>query len=182
MTENIFAVGKPQEILDVLNNKDQRVALQANLLATYPDAAIVAIKLNVPGPIKNNSRLEKLFDEGLTAFKALLTKSGVSDPWEVVNWERDTGNETFMVFREPAEKIKHLAVDFEDHHALGRLFDVDVLDAALGSRPLSRSDFGLESRRCLICGRPAKECARSRRHSVAELQAKINQMYWDYFD
>ncbi|MFD1124676.1 citrate lyase holo-[acyl-carrier protein] synthase [Lentilactobacillus raoultii] len=182
MSKSIFEAGTPQNILAVLTNKDQRAALQAKLLAVFPKAAVVAVKLNVAGPIKSNPQLTSLFDEGLSHFNRLLAQHQVSPSLKTIKWHRETGQETFMVFNESAEKMKRLAVNFEDRFELGRLFDVDVLTAKCGSQPLSRSDFGLAARRCLICDRPAKECARSRRHSVAELQSKISQMYQTYFN
>ena len=72
--------------------------------------------------------------------------------------------------------VKLLAVEFEDHDHLGRLFDVDVLHAG-NQRALSRSDFQMPVRKCLLCDRDAKDCARSRRHSVLELQTRISEIY-----
>ena len=34
----------------------------------------------------------------------------------------------------------------------------------------------VDYRKCLICGCQAQECARSRKHTVAEMQAKIEEM------
>ena len=42
---------------------------------------------------------------------------------------------------------------------------------------ISRRDLGQSPRKCFICDRPAKECARSRRHSVAEMQDYISELY-----
>ncbi|KRM30474.1 phosphoribosyl-dephospho-CoA transferase (holo-ACP synthetase) [Agrilactobacillus composti DSM 18527 = JCM 14202] len=174
---DIFTTGVPQDILAVLNNRDQRAALQAQLLQQYPTATVVAIKLNIPGPLKNNAPLKQLFQVGFTQFNQTLT----SQPLDKIAWDKPTGCETFLVLTTPYLAVKQLAVNFEDEFTLGRLFDIDVLSAAFGTRAISRSDLGAASRRCFICGRPAKDCARSRRHSVPELQAKISQMYTNFF-
>ena len=58
----------------------------------------------------------------------------------------------------------------EEAHPLGRLFDIDVLDSE--GHKLSRPQY----RPCLICGNQAQLCARTRRHTVAEMQAKIEEM------
>lgn len=76
--------------------------------------------------------------------------------------------------------IKKQAAIFEDRHALGRLFDIDVLiwqSDLQQVQPISRQALGQPTRRCLLCEQPTKVCARSRRHTVAELQAAINQQY-----
>ena len=43
-------------------------------------------------------------------------------------------------------------------------------------RAISRSDLNLPSRRCLICQEDAKVCGRSRKHSVADMQAAITHL------
>ena len=64
--------------------------------------------------------------------------------------------------------LKALTVELEDGSEAGRLFDMDVLTAD-GSK-LDRQTLGLGPRPCLICGGPVHLCARSRAHTVAQLQ------------
>ncbi|WP_137597026.1 citrate lyase holo-[acyl-carrier protein] synthase [Paucilactobacillus kaifaensis] len=175
MIDSIFTVGEPQFIEDVINNKDKRVALQQQLMSQYLEYTVVAVKLNIPGPIKNNQYLEKLFALVYKDFKQTIPK--IIDE---INWNINTGNEAFLIVDENARTIKQLAIEFENYATLGRLFDIDVMSHQSGH--LSRSNFDMEPRKCLICGRPAKECARSRRHSVAELQAKISCLYAENID
>ena len=58
-------------------------------------------------------------------------------------------------------------VQLEDADDLGRLLDLDVLTApdVKLSRPVPRT--------CLLCGRQAQLCARSRAHSVEELSTRV---------
>ena len=181
MAEDIFSTGEPQTIADVLANKDERVALQQSLIAKYPGRTVVALKMNIPGPIKNNGALEKLFKTGDAQLRSMMTQHQyviIDDE----HWDRQTGSEAFYVVDMKADQVKKLAVSFEDDFTLGRLFDADVLMGSDGGvRALSRTNFGLPARTCLVCGRPAKDCARSRRHSVSELQAHIADMYTTYF-
>ena len=67
----------------------------------------------------------------------------------------------------PPGELKRALVDLEAAEVLGRLWDLDVTDPILGA--LSRQDFGLPVRRCLVCDEPAHACARSRAHSLSEL-------------
>ncbi|AWZ43976.1 citrate lyase holo-[acyl-carrier protein] synthase [Latilactobacillus sakei] len=172
---NLFATGIPQEITAVLNNRDQRVELQNQLVADASQTqSVVALKLNIPGPIKNNADLTRLFLAGLAAFKQKLVVV------RQIDWSKSTGPETFLIVEGSPLAIKKQAAIFEDRHALGRLFDIDVLiwqSDLQQVQPISRQALGQPTRRCLLCEQPAKVCARSRRHTVAELQAAINQQY-----
>ena len=58
----------------------------------------------------------------------------------------------------------------KESHPLGRLFDMDVLGP--DGRKLSRMRY----RKCLICGRQAQECSRSRTHTVREMQDAVDLM------
>lgn len=175
MERTIFATGKPQSLNAVLTNRDQRVVFQSQLMKRYPKAAIMTIKLNTPGPIKNNNQLQRLFTTGLVE----LHENYFSTIFEeVIFWELATGPEAFWVINQPAKEVKLKSVKFEEKFALGRLFDVDVL---FKGQAISRRNLNIPARQCLICNHFAKDCARSRQHSVAVLQLKISQMYQDYF-
>lgn len=67
-----------------------------------------------------------------------------------------------------------LTVEIEDGTAVGRLFDMDVLRP--DGQKVDRQELGLSSRKCLICGGPAQACARSRTHTVAQLQEKTGSI------
>jgi len=167
----IFTTGTPQTITDVLAARDERAAYQQTLMGTYPQSTIVAIKLNIPGPIKNNNELRRLFMAGFNRFMATQTAATI-----IADWNRATGNETFLVIEADLITCKRMAVAFEGTDSLGRLFDIDVMQQGK-SRAVSRTELSLPVRRCLLCQREAKDCARSRRHSVAALQAHINDLY-----
>ena len=167
----IFTAGTPQTITDMLAARDQRVAYQQQLMTTHPQATIAAIKLNIPGPIKNNDALRRLFLAGVQRFEAELSTYTVA-----ADLNHPAGNERFLILTTDFATSKRMAVAFEEQDPLGRLYDIDILQAG-SQRALSRTDLGLPKRRCLLCRREAKDCARSRRHSVAELQQKIMTMY-----
>ncbi|WP_180365925.1 citrate lyase holo-[acyl-carrier protein] synthase, partial [Oenococcus oeni] len=81
-----------------------------------------------------------------------------------------------------AANVKKTAVSFEDKNDLGRLFDADVLTNKKGIiSSLSRKQLKQNGRKCLICQRSAKECARSRRHTIKELQDRISEIYEESF-
>ncbi|BDR55912.1 citrate lyase holo-[acyl-carrier protein] synthase [Xylocopilactobacillus apis] len=179
MAFTIFNEGTPVKINEVLLNKDKRVEQQNLLMKEDPTATIIATKLNIPGPIKNNHYLEEIFLTGIKELKSLIGDKLIKN--EII-WQLKTGPEAFWVTDIPIKRAKEIAISFEDAFTLGRLFDVDVLSLKTKEVPLSRRDLGFEPRKCLICSRPAKECARSRKHSVLELQEKISQMDRSYFN
>ncbi|PWG01111.1 citrate lyase holo-[acyl-carrier protein] synthase [Levilactobacillus bambusae] len=171
--KSIFIRGKPQEITQVLTNKDARAAYQGSLMTCYPSNVIIAVKLNVPGPIKNNVELSRLFDQGLGD---LLSDLARLNPVKIAIWDRPTGKEAFIrLTKGTLREAKTLGVHFEDRASLGRLFDVDIMS---NGQTLSRRDLHLPVRQCFLCQKPAKECARSRTHSIADLQAAISALYW----
>ncbi|WP_048732769.1 citrate lyase holo-[acyl-carrier protein] synthase [Levilactobacillus koreensis] len=179
MTTSIFETGTPLDIAGVLANKDRRAAFQREALRADPHQTLLAIKLNIPGPIKNNAAITQLFKRGVHEFRAALAANGIAVE-QLASWGTVAGNELFLRTTTAAATVKQLAATFEDTTDLGRIFDVDVLDGT--GHSWSRTELGAEARRCFICNRPAKECARSRRHSVADLQAYIDDMYHKTFD
>lgn len=175
---NIFNEGNSQTINQVLAAKDQRVALQQAIFKKYPADTLVDVNLNIPGPIKNNQYLEKLFQTGIKQLENEWQELGY--PYKLVSaLDQDTGSENFYILALPIKKVKLSTVEFEDQTQLGRLFDADVLvkDQA---RAISRKDLRRKVRQCFLCSRPAKECARSRRHSVSEMQEYISNLYTKY--
>ncbi|NVY96224.1 citrate lyase holo-[acyl-carrier protein] synthase [Lactobacillus sp. DCY120] len=169
---DIFQTGISQDIAAVLQQKDQRVARQQQLLSENPQATLLDLKLNIPGPIKNNAALRDLFQRGIERLKAQFPGT-----WTVKTaWDQPTGNELMVLTDLDLVTAKQAAIRFEDQDFWGRLFDVDLLQEG-DPQTISRTQLGQPLRQCLICSRPAKECARSRRHSVADLQAVISRLY-----
>lgn len=180
MEEQLFSVGKSQSIGDVLMNKDLRARLQEKLCSQFPACVVVTLKMNIPGPVKNNEELEELFDYGKKDFIERLLNVESIHILEKIEWNKDTGKELFLVLNSSVSDVKKISIEFEEYFALGRLFDADVLSKSTGAKPVSRKSFGLSARKCYLCGRPSKECARSRKHSVSELQAALN-LLWKNF-
>lgn len=77
-----------------------------------------------------------------------------------------------------ASELKRETCSVEEEHFLGRLFDIDVYDGE--GRQICRSELGLSERKCLLCERDARQCARSRAHPLGELLEKIARMKEEY--
>lgn len=176
MTKTIFASGAKQSIEQVLADKDQRVNLQKKLFREFPHSVLLDVKLNIPGPIKNNQYLKQLFLTGIKTLEESLKKEHLSFKL-MEKWDKPTGCENFYLVNGNSRVVKKTAVGFENQSQLTRLFDADVL-VKNQQAALSRTDLDMPARKCFLCDRPAKDCARSRRHSVQELQEYISRIYY----
>ncbi|WP_334328591.1 triphosphoribosyl-dephospho-CoA synthase CitG [Companilactobacillus sp. HBUAS59699] len=177
---NLFDSGVTQDIPAVLANRDKRVFVQNKLLSQYPSEVVIGAKLNTPGPIKNNDIIEDFFVKQLDSFEDYLLESGIVF-FKNTEWlDAATGPERFYVLEDSALNIKKITTEFEESKPYRRLFDLDVLfldeENDDVTKSISRTEIGYQQRKCLICGRPAKDCGRSRRHSVEELQAKVSEL------
>ena len=54
MTSELFAAGEAVDLLTVLQRREERVAVYAAIWRKIPTATVISLKLNLPGPIKNN--------------------------------------------------------------------------------------------------------------------------------
>ena len=169
---DVFSKGISQDITQILKSRDMRVKEQFALLKKLKsNQSLINAKLNIPGPIKNNAYLIQVFRSGLKRF---LQESKVD--YQLI-WDVATGPEAFLILNESAKDSKQAAIEFEDNDDLGRLFDIDVLTEDDGvPHPLSRKDFHQVERKCIMCDQPAKVCARSRKHSVKEMQNYIDEL------
>ena len=158
---------------EILEARDRRAEKQKNLLKQY-GKTLVCFTMNIAGPVKYSPLIAEGFAIGCSQLEAQLT--GMPILYEQ-RLPRHTGCEAFYVVDAPAEKVKAQTLQIEQGSRLGRLFDMDVI--APDGQKLSRS----EDRKCLICGRSARECGPRRAHSIEQLQEKTNailrQAVWE---
>lgn len=156
------------DVMDVLAARDRRAGRQQELLAAYAKP-LISFTMNIAGPVKRTALIERGFALGLARLEGQLCAARA----RVLHREtvrKTTGCEALYVVELPPQQLKALCVALEQADELGRLFDLDVLD--MNGAKLARE----EERRCLICGEIGKGCARSRRHSVEELQARTTEI------
>ncbi len=160
------------ELEDLLRARDERSAAIASLQRTC-GLPVLVLTLNIPGPEKLPSWSERVIEAGIREMRDILGREGISVPYSRLQCA-PSGFEWFAVADAEAAALKDHAVSIEGTHPLGRLFDFDVHPAA--GAVLGRSGIGRPARTCLLCDRPAHECARSRRHPLAELAARIETL------
>lgn len=173
---DVFQTGTPVTLPEVLQVKEYLAQKQQQLLTAHPQESLLSFRLNIPGPIKQNAALDQLFQKFYTAFLTQLDAQQI--PYTVVEIQTSkAGNWLLLRAQTPPLTLKRLGMALETQTPLGRLCDFDVLyqkDHQLTH--VHRTDVGASKRQCLICHEDAKVCGRSRKHSVSEMQHKINQL------
>ena len=170
-------VGVDAELPDMLNARERRVWVQEKLLSEYP-GVLVSFTLNIPGPVKVLPHVPDAFALALKEIVSALTEAEIPILKRSLILDK-TGPEAFLCVDVDALAVKRLLVPLEDDSKLGRLYDIDIIGR--DGKKISRSDIGEPGRTCLLCGRPARECSRSRAHSVEELTVEINRIFKEYF-
>ncbi|MBR2208076.1 MAG: citrate lyase holo-[Synergistaceae bacterium] len=161
--------GNEINLSQMLARREARANEQRNFLEKY-HAPLISFSMNIPGPIKTNEKIRAAFYEGKNLILESLAdiKAAVNDSIEI---HKDTGDELLIsVDKATPEVLKEAAIKIENENKFGRLFDIDIIDS--NGKKLSRENF----RKCLICDRQAQECARSRSHSVKEMQDAIEKL------
>lgn len=162
----------------ILDAREKRVLRQSQLLAQH-QTPVICFTMNIAGPEKDSPLIRAGFRLGEALLRAQLQGSGIS----ILHTETDlgpTGPVGYYAAQADALLLKQLCCQVEDSSPAARLFDMDVI-AADGSK-CNREALGLAPRKCLICDGDARVCGRSRTHSVAQLQAKTNQLLRDAVD
>lgn len=156
-------------LTELLAARDNRAARQRELLAAWPDRALLCLTVVLPGAVKRDARSVRVGEAGVAAVRETLHPL-----FEEIR-DLGTGFEAFFVADLDRLTAKRLTCRIEDTHPWGRLMDIDVLEADGESvRPISRTAVGLPERRCLLCDRPARECMRARTHTPEALQAAVD--------
>lgn len=156
-----------ENILEILKAREERAARQSRFLKRY-GLPLLSFSMNIPGPVKDSPLIRSGFYEGrqrlLKRLQPVAEELCFDAAGPSLLWAVDGG----------AESVKAAAAEIEEQDELGRLFDMDVLDAA--GEKLSRR----EPRKCLLCGEDARVCARSRNHGLTELTAETQRRLLDF--
>lgn len=155
-------------ITDMMKCREKRVQIQNEFIARYHDP-VISFCMNIPGPIKTSPLIRNGFEAGKNEITDILNRNAlpVNDLAELHEF---TGDEWIASVKASASQLKELALKLEEEHLYGRLFDIDIID--INGDKLSRKVY----RKCLICNCQSQECARSRKHTVEEMQEKIREL------
>lgn len=159
-----------EELLNkVLESKEERAIFQKELINNY-QLPLISLTLNLIGGYFLYDNWEVLFGKAKNSIEYAFKENIIFREIKMGKW----GPEGFWVVNLPKETIKIETIKIEDLHALGRLFDIDVID--IHGNPISRRDFGIEPRKCIICDNSAIECYINKKHKLEELKAKVDEI------
>lgn len=160
------------EVSDILRARDERAQRQQAFLAAH-HAPLISFTMNIAGAIKRTPDIQRAFLEGVQLVNRQLERMRMP----ALAYEETlafTGCEALWAVQGDADELKKRMCLIEEHHALGRLFDLDVITA--DGTHLSREN----ERTCLLCSGPVRACARSRTHTAEELFARAQEMIRQY--
>jgi holo-ACP synthase/triphosphoribosyl-dephospho-CoA synthase len=162
---------------EILESRENRAKHQVELLKRCKNT-LICFTLNIAGPVKASPMTDKVFKEGISLIRQHLERNGCGiDLCET--FYKITGEEAFFAVDRDSNDVKRLMLVIEEKEALGRIFDIDVIDQS--GEKITREQLGEKSRTCFICDHAAKVCARSRCHSVDEVLNKIQVISDSYF-
>ena len=162
------------EILEAREERSRRI----EALRSAHGVPLILLSLNIPGPDKLIPRWAEIMEAGRHALLSDLAREKISVRFQVQRTGA-AGPEWYASAEADAVRLKRLCIRVEQEHPLGRVFDLDVHPVTGGQ--LSRTGLGLPARGCLMCDRPAHECARSGRHGQGELLNSIETRVFTYF-
>ncbi|WP_027642080.1 triphosphoribosyl-dephospho-CoA synthase CitG [Enterocloster clostridioformis] len=164
--------GKEVSLMEMLDARELRVHRQLSLQQKYA-SVLICFTMNIAGPVKNNRLIYRAFEYGCDILRHQLVSAGIECLHQEC-YSENTGNVCYYCVKGNAVEIKKITVEIENNLSVGRLFDMDVLDE--NGNHIERMEIGESPRTCLLCGNPAKECARNRTHSVAELEQTTKEL------
>lgn len=168
--------GSKVTLTEVLDSREARANRQ-KAWKEFHALPLVSFTINMVGEVKQNAASQTAFAQGYRAIMDVCRVEDISIV-ELETFALSTGNELLLAAGTVTpEQLKRAMVSIEEEHPLGRLFDIDVLDG--DGIAMSRDALGMPRRRCLVCDNEAKVCARSRAHSLDDLQAKMSEMIND---
>ena len=110
----------------ILECKEKRWLKQKEYVSTYKQP-ILCIKFNIPSWPKMSPTILHAFLRSFIDFTKILTDAELDFKIVEIN-HSPVGPEAFLISKVDALALKNLSIKFEEHHYLGRFFDVDVLD------------------------------------------------------
>lgn len=149
----------------ILEDREARYYKQIELNKKYKKP-IAVVRVNYPGD-KNNYIVNSVF-KFVNIELTYLYK-------EVI--EASEGPVHIYVVDMDANELKEYGLKIESS-PVGRMIDFDVYDENFNQ--VSRSDFNIEPRKCIVCEEVAHECIVGRTHSLKEVQDEYDYIFIDY--
>jgi holo-ACP synthase len=163
-----------KSITHILDGREDRFKKQVEILKKFQNT-LISFTVNTPGVEKNNEKIREIFIREEKVIEKILEENKISILYKNTDLYKSSGPEGFISVDSKAKKVKKLAIEIEEKTAIGRLFDIDVLD--FKGEKISRRDLNKPSRKCIICGEDARLCVRSRKHKIEEVVDKFYSIF-----
>ncbi len=170
MTKN-----KQERLTQILENREQRFALRQAM--TERGLASVSLNFNIPSYPKSSAVLRKAFgyvQQELEHYFIAQRIHCVADAQEVLYSDCGDFYLQGVSYNCEDKELKYLLENFEKQHELGRLLDVDLMNA---NGELISSG---KAKKCFLCDEPAKECMKAQRHEPAKVLQYIDKKVAEY--
>ncbi len=167
---------EPVTLRQMLDARERRSFFRQRFFEDQKGQLLIQFTLNIPGEQKNSPLYREVFQEGIRAVKHSVPKALLLAETDD---RKHTGPEGYFAILAEPDETKNLLSQIEETHPLGRLWDMDLFSAP--DMAVSRRDKGGSGRRCLVCARPAHECARSKAHSLYLILEEIRILAANYF-
>ena len=154
-------------LYDILLAREKRVRLQDDMINRF-QSPIISFTMNIAGPQKNSALIRRAFRVGLDYLDSAIAESSVK--FKHIDLLNPAGPLAIYSLDLDIMDIKNICVEAEEKTALGRLFDMDVIDTS--HNKISRSS----ERGCIVCGAPGRACAAGRIHPINEIVSTMNQI------
>ncbi len=162
---------KEVTIGEILTSREERAKKQINLIKKFC-RPVVCFTMNIAGPVKTSPLIIRAFKEGIRILRENIDSTIILEEDITIS---HTGCEALFSVDMSADSIKNICTGIEEASALGRLFDMDVIDT--DGHKLERTSL----RGCLVCHAPGRDCAAGRLHTVEEIQSVTRKIMQDYF-
>lgn len=153
----------------VLEAKEERSTFQKELIARH-QLPIISLTLNLPGGFELYRDWKSVFEMAINAIESTYNHRIMDRHNRVGKW----GPEAFWAIKESAIQVKEKAIELENKHPMGRIFDIDVLEES--GRVLSRKDLLMEGRDCMVCHDSALFCYREKTHSYDDVKKSVEKI------
>ncbi len=166
MKSTNWIIGPEVTLPVMLKGREDRVRRQMRAQIKNP-CTLVCFTLNIAGPVKRFPLAEEVFYNTFDLIRNTLLVSRMP-PADSFIADNVYGPEGYLSVHADAYEVKKVLLPLEEEEPAGRLFDIDVLKP--DGEKVSRTELGLAARPCLVCGKTDGICARSRAHTVEEIQ------------
>ncbi len=158
-------------LMELLDARERRVLIQNKIIKEYP-CPLICFTMNIAGPVKTSPLILRAFNYGLSELEKNFSEYKILN--RLIEYEK-SGPAAFYSVSGQALDIKNICVSIEESTPLGRLFDMDVLDAS-GNKLERKCE-----RSCIVCGKKGRSCAAGRLHSVEILKDTTKQIITRHF-